>query len=122
MPNKKIETKTKTKIAAALVVTTLLCIASVAPSIAHAEDAASASYQIRLAAYDVQELVATSDTLVKPDNPDQARPIKLKLRHRIVKTAHHIAKTPSDPTPAPAPSQVAQRDEVMAANTTSNNN
>ena len=79
-----------------------------------AEDAASASYQIRLAAYEVQQQIATSDVIVQPTDPDLPRPIKLKLRRQWKKTARsHVRAHTNAAKPL---------GDMAATDTTSKNN
>ncbi len=73
MPNKK-------KLASAVMAVALLS----ASSAVYAEDAASAAYQMRMAANDAP--VGVTSDMVKAADPDQPRPIKMKLHRHWKKT------------------------------------
>lgn len=88
---------TKTKIA---LVATMLTLA-MAPGLAWAEDAASASFQIRVAANDTA--VTPTPNAAPAIDPDRPKPIKKKL-HRSWKKSHsaHKPVTPAKPAPKKA--------------------
>jgi hypothetical protein len=100
----------KNKIKLAVVAVALTTIAGLATtSMARAEDAASASYQMRLAALEMQ-VGAMTEAAVQTADPDQPQPIKMKL-HRHYKKTRKVS-----------PADKADYDDEVASDDTSKTN